>query len=248
MFLIGSDHVVLLTHDGNLYTLGSAEQGQLGRVGEHFTSRGGRRGLGLLLTPDLAKAKSRKIVFTDVWAGSYSTYAQTSNNEIHVCGLNNYNQLGIAKGQVIYTLTKSQSFTTIAQEAGGWRMITPGQHHTLGLDNNGCTYAIGRVEYGRLGLGGNVTVDAQVPTKIPYLKDIKVRHVGCGSVVSFAVAEGGTIYSWGMGTNGQLGHEDDSDADVPTKMLGKQLESLNVVRSCGGGQHTILLASANKEP
>ena len=43
---IGNDHVVLLTLDGNLYTSGSAEQGQLGRVPEHFSNRGGRKGLG----------------------------------------------------------------------------------------------------------------------------------------------------------------------------------------------------------
>ena len=223
--------------------MGCAEQGQLGRVGERFASRGGRRGLSLLLTPDLAQAKSRRIVFTDVWAGSYSTYAQAANNEIHVCGLNNYNQLGIAKGQIIYTLTKSPSFTTISQEVGGWNSITPGQHHALGLDNKGHVYAIGRVEYGRLGLGEDVKEDATVPTLIPKLQNEKAMAIGCGSVVSFAVTDNGIIHSWGMGTNGQLGHEDDSDASVPCKMLGKQLEGRKVFRSAGGGQHTMLLAS-----
>lgn len=35
-----------MTLDGNLYSLGTAEQGQLGRVPEHFSNRGGRKGLG----------------------------------------------------------------------------------------------------------------------------------------------------------------------------------------------------------
>lgn len=43
---LGNDHVALLTLDGNLYTLGCAEQGQLGRVPEQFSNRGGRKGLG----------------------------------------------------------------------------------------------------------------------------------------------------------------------------------------------------------
>ena len=45
-----------------------------------------------------------------------------------------------------------------------------------------------------------------------------------------------------MGTNGQLGHEDDEDAWEPGKMLGKQLDSKKVMAISGGGQHTVLIA------
>ena len=45
----GNDHLVMLTIDGDLYTLGSGEQGQLGRVPELFANRGGRQGLGRCL-------------------------------------------------------------------------------------------------------------------------------------------------------------------------------------------------------
>lgn len=38
--------MVMLTADGDLYTLGCGEQGQLGRVPELFANRGGRQGLG----------------------------------------------------------------------------------------------------------------------------------------------------------------------------------------------------------
>lgn len=36
----------MLTADGDLFTLGCGEQGQLGRVPELFANRGGRQGLG----------------------------------------------------------------------------------------------------------------------------------------------------------------------------------------------------------
>ena len=94
MFYLGVDHIALLTESGQLHTLGNAEQGQLGRVGARYASRGGqnRRGLEILLKPE--KVHSFK-TFTDVWAGSYDTIALTTENEILACGLNNYNQLGI---------------------------------------------------------------------------------------------------------------------------------------------------------
>lgn len=38
--------MVLVTLEGHLYTLGTGEQGQLGRVAEIFSNRGGRQGLG----------------------------------------------------------------------------------------------------------------------------------------------------------------------------------------------------------
>ena len=230
-----------LTFDGQLYTVGCAEQGQLGRVGERFVARGGRRGLPLLHQPDRVHAKNRRTIFTDVWAGSYSTYALTSNDEVLVCGLNNYSQLGVAKGQMFYTLVKSPSFSEVAAERG-WAQITPGQHHALALDKAGTAHAIGRHEYGRLGLGDAKKEDATVPTPIPGLKGKKVVDVSCGTAVSFAVTDDGEVLSFGMGTNGQLGLEDEDDAWAPKKMLGKQLETRKVLFASGGGQHTMLLA------
>ena len=76
-----------------LFYTGCAEQGQLGRVAERFVARGGRRGLELLLQPDRVHAKNRRTVFADVWAGSYDTLALSTDNEVLVCGLNNYNQV-----------------------------------------------------------------------------------------------------------------------------------------------------------
>ena len=57
----GSDHLTLLTEHGDiLYTLGCAEQGQLGRVPECFSSRGGRKGTSLLLRPDIVRFRVKK--------------------------------------------------------------------------------------------------------------------------------------------------------------------------------------------
>ena len=242
----GTDHVAVLTQDGAIYTVGCAEQGQLGRVGDRFVARGGRRGLGLLLNPDRIHAANRRIVFSDVWAGSYSTYAMTTGGDVLVCGLNNYNQLGVAKGLTFYTLVRSENLTRLARESGGIVTIAPGQHHALVLDKGGRAYALGRAEYGRLGLGEDVDKEVSSPVAISALSGREVSDVACGSVVSFAVdADSGKAFSWGMGTNGQLAHADggDDDAWLPRAMAGKQLEERRVLLASGGGQHTMLLAT-----
>jgi len=239
----GTDHLAMLTSNGELYTVGCAEQGQLGRVAERFVARGGRRGLELLLLPDRVHAKNRRTVFADVWAGSYDTLALSTDNEVLVCGLNNYNQLGVPKGNVLFTLTKSKALTEAAAGCGGWAHIQPGQHHTLALDAAGNVHALGRVEYGRLGLGNQRETDASEPIQVGgALEGKKCIDVSCGTAVSFAVTERGECFSWGMGTNGQLGHADEEDAWEPGKMLGKQLEQRKVMAVSGGGQHTVLIA------
>ena len=134
-------------------------------------------------------------MFTDVWAGSYDTLALTEKNEVLACGLNNYNQLGISKGMVFHTLTKSKG---LSDKGGKWAQIAFGQHHALCLDDEGKVYAVGRAEYGRLGLGQANTddgkADAKVPTLVPALQGKKCVEISCGTCVSFAVTEDGKCF------------------------------------------------------
>lgn len=71
-----------------------------------------------------------------------------------------------------------------------WKLISSGQHHTIALDEDGKVYAIGRKEYGRLGLGKDCE-DATKLTQVTALKDKNVINVACGSATSFAVTENG---------------------------------------------------------
>ena len=80
----GGDHLVMLTRDGDIYTMGNSEQGQLGRVPEMFAHRGGRRGGQLLLAPEKIHPKTKSKVFKDVWAGSYNTVALNEEGEVRI--------------------------------------------------------------------------------------------------------------------------------------------------------------------
>uniref|UniRef100_A0A8D2CVR5 Regulator of chromosome condensation 1 n=1 Tax=Sciurus vulgaris TaxID=55149 RepID=A0A8D2CVR5_SCIVU len=96
----GNDHLVMLTADGDLYTLGCGEQGQLGRVPELFSNRGGRQGLERLLVPKCVMLKCRgsrgHVRFQDAFCGAYFTFAISQDGHIYGFGLSNYHQLGKA--------------------------------------------------------------------------------------------------------------------------------------------------------
>lgn len=234
----GVDHLVCLTLEGDIYTVGNAQQGQLGRLAECFSERGGRKGIEALLTPAKVYFKKRHTKYSDIWTGQYVTYCEVKGTgEIFAWGLNNYYQLGFAdmKNRFVPQLVKSFNKKT-------WKEIVGGQHHTVMLDTEGQVYCIGRREYGRLGLGEDVDEEAKVPTLVQSLKGKKCVSIGGGTAVSYAVTAKGELYAWGMGSSKQLGNQDEEDIWTPTQLTGKQLETRKVLSVSGGGQHTVVLA------
>lgn len=70
---------------------------------------------------------------------------------------------------------------------------------------------------------------------------------GCSLHLLFVVFILGSVYSWGMGTNLQLGTGQEDDEWSPVKMTGKQLENRAVLMASSGGQHTVLLVKDKQE-
>ena len=237
----GADHLVLLNENGHVYTCGCAEQGQLGRLGARAASRNTRHGMGPLLTPALVEFKvTKKLEFADIWAGTYCTFAKEyQKGDIYVFGLNNYYQIGLKDPVTHFHPQISKTFSGKV-----WKHISSGQHHTIALDDSGQVFVLGRKEYGRLGLGPNCS-DAKELTPVPALNSIKCVDIGAGSAQSFAVTESGDLYSWGMGSSGQLGTGEEEDSEKPVLVKGKQLEGKTIVRVSGGGQHTLALATTS---
>uniref|UniRef100_A0A023GN11 Putative regulator of chromosome condensation 1 n=1 Tax=Amblyomma triste TaxID=251400 RepID=A0A023GN11_AMBTT len=241
----GSDHVVMLTADGNLVTRGCAEQGQLGRVAAMFSSRGGRRATNYLLEPGTVRVHRPKgcksSAFDRIWTGAYTTYARLEETgAIYGFGLNNYHQLGGSdEGGTILHMPE-----LLGSCAGHrWKAVSGGQHHALLLNEEGSVFSMGRKEYGRLGLGAANPPDnddQETPGPVPGLSNC--TEISCGEAVSFAVDEEGRLHSWGFGTNGQLGHGEDEDVFEP-KVVGGKLTGKKTLVVSGGGQHTVILAS-----
>uniref|UniRef100_A0A8C5P850 Regulator of chromosome condensation 1 n=1 Tax=Leptobrachium leishanense TaxID=445787 RepID=A0A8C5P850_9ANUR len=232
----GNDHLVMLASDGDLYTSGCGEQGQLGRVPERFTSRGGRKGLERLLVPQCIHLKVKgtgRVRFQDVFCGAYFTFAVSKDGHVYGFGLSNYHQLGTKN-----TCYAPQNLTAFKNSTKSWVGFSGGQHHTVCVDSDGKAYSLGRSEYGRLGLG-EAAEEKSEPTVIPDLP--KIASVACGASVSYAVSRDGHVFSWGMGTNQQLGTGEEEDVWSPYEMTGKQLENREVLSVSSGGQHTVLL-------
>ncbi|KAM7532537.1 hypothetical protein Aperf_G00000130164 [Anoplocephala perfoliata] len=267
----GQDHLVFLTDEGLLFTMGCGEQGQLGRIAERFAKDGGRNGIGLLLQPGECRIRGFKR-FNDVWAGGFATIARCANTGvIYACGLNNYGQLALIKQPLLTSeagndvkeelsesmLVKKQGplIQFMLTPANGfdpekeWKQFAIGMHHTLALTSSGEVYAVGRSDYGRLGIfvkssGADVSAVPEPHLIEGLLQNRKCSYVGCGEACSYAVDDAGKAFSWGMGSNQQLGQEDEEkDSLEPGEIIGRNLVDRRVIMIDAGGQHAVMLAA-----
>ena len=152
-------------------------------------------------------------------------------------GLNNYSQMGLDHTKAGLTFFMPVLSSDLSKKE--WKEMSIGQHHTLGVDTEGAVFCLGRSEYGRLGLGEGVG-DAGVATLVGGV-EAGCKGVACGTAVSYALGEDGSCFSWGMGTNGQLGTGEEEDVWSPNKMKSKQLEGREVLAVSSGGQHTVFI-------
>lgn len=121
--------------------------------------------------------------------------------------------------------------------------LSGGQHHTLILTNDNKCYAIGRKDYGRLGVGEIPDEQLDKLTLINKLGELNIVQLDCGECCSFAVTDDGKAFSWGMGSNQQLGVGSDDDQYEPLLLTGAQVRERQVIRISSGGQHTLFLAA-----
>nr|CAD97691.1 nd6 protein [Paramecium tetraurelia] len=114
--------------------------------------------------------------------------------------------------------------------------ISCGANYTLALDIYGSVYSWGEGATGCLGLP--MQVDQQRPTRIDFDK-IRMKFISAGPSHAASISEGqGSLYTWGVGTYGQLGHGINKSSNVPMSVdagsvIGKVVEYV----SCGA-MHT----------
>ncbi|XP_060526978.1 E3 ubiquitin-protein ligase HERC2 [Cylas formicarius] len=116
--------------------------------------------------------------------------------------------------------------------------------HFMALDKNGRVYSWGNGDGGRLGHGDSASGDE--PILIEALADKEIAYIECGTTYSAAVSVGGTLYTWGRGNYGRLGHGTFDDCLVPTPVAA--LGGHHVTRvACGSGDaHTLCVTSQGR--
>ena len=114
--------------------------------------------------------------------------------------------------------------------------------HTLAVSAEGAVYSFGDGESGELGHGDH---DPQYfPRLIEALRGVRVRVVAAGFEFSLALADTGSVYSWGAGELGELGHGRSEVLHTPRKI--EALSGTCIWAVAAGHAHCLAICEAGR--
>ncbi|XP_059624482.1 ultraviolet-B receptor UVR8 isoform X2 [Cornus florida] len=222
MVAAGAEHTAAVTEDGELYGWGWGRYGNLG-----LGDRNDR-----LIPQKVSGVNGETMVL--VACGWRHTISVSSSGGLYTYGWSKYGQLGHGDfvDHLIPHKLESLHESFISQISGGWR-------HTMALTSDGKLYGWGWNKFGQVGIGDNV--DHSSPVQVKFPDDQKVVQISCGWRHTLAVSERNNVFSWGRGTNGQLGNGESVDRNIPQIIeplsmdgcSGQQIESSEVDPSSG---------------
>ncbi|XP_057183449.1 RCC1 domain-containing protein 1-like isoform X1 [Triplophysa rosa] len=188
---LGTEHAVLLTASGTVFTWGSGSHGQLGHG--HLTSQEEAQVVEALWGVQIAA----------VSAGGWHSASVSAGGDLYMWGWNESGQLGLPSQSV---------------EEEKLRARRPGDALVLADVHKGSNdlcvdLAVNQAEEKNK---DDVFISIQA---FPALVDIpqvsEIIRVACGSRHTAAVTGTGDLYTWGWGSYGQLGHDTERSTDEP---------------------------------
>lgn len=184
-----------------------------------------------------------------VSCGTEHSIALTCDGQVYSWGRGSNGRLGHGNSKQCSRPQLIEDLVVSAQER--ITQIVAGDAHSMALNAEGRVYTWGMGSHGRLGLGN--TQDVYSPRIIPALVSKTVTDIDCHTSHSLAVVAAAgtqpTLYTWGGGNNGKLGHKKGSEANSltpkPVPFFGKRLREAVIRASCGV-DHTVCVTKTGK--
>ena len=202
----GKEHCLALTERGELYAWGRGEFGRLGLGGS-----------GNQLSPVRVDALTGpEMRVRQVVCGSSFNGAVLESGGLMTWGRNEAGQLGLGVGLTLdaYSMESVPSrvefdYESVDEEAVTVRAVTAGERHMLALTDRGQVYLFGLRMWMK---------PVRVRGDHGMFESKRMKAVGAGKNWSAAIDEDGSVWTWGKGGNGCLGHPDRRDEKEPRKI------------------------------
>jgi alpha-tubulin suppressor-like RCC1 family protein len=221
----GGDHSLAVGEEGVVYMWGRNSLGQLG-LGDHGggTDR---------LVPTLVDGVNGVVA---VAAGFYHSLALSFDGTVMACGDNDSGQLGLGDTDNRDTFTVVLSLSDVVD-------IDAGDRHTIAVTCEGEVWTWGGGWATGHGVDDYTTLWV-VPTKVTGggIEEVMVVQVAAGNNHSMALTATGEFYSWGKGSEGQLGHGDKENLAVPRVVGGIG----GAVSMAGGVRHSLVTTAEGR--
>lgn len=113
-------------------------------------------------------------------------------NDLGQCGIGGVTTRGITRPMLVESLK-------------GIREIAAGTTHAAAISFSNQLFMWGSNAEGQCGMSREKLPSLLKPTLVPSFKAMRVLSVACGTYHSLAITEGGRVWAWGTGMEGQLG-------------------------------------------
>ncbi len=213
------NHTAAVRADGTLWAWGDNSSGQVGD-----STSGNQRSAA---TQENLHATN----WTAVAAGDGHTVAVRSDGTLWAWGRNNAGQLGDGTFTIRTVPTQIGSATT-------WIAVAAGGDHTLALRSDGTLWAWGDNNFGQVGDG---TSGNQRLSPVQIGTDTTWTAVAAGANHSVALRSNGTVWTWGLGTSGQLGHGNTANRLSPMQVAFAPANEWASIAA--GSEHTVAIRS-----
>ncbi len=194
---VGSNHILAIDTEGNLWAGGSNSYGQLGD-GTKIDR----------VTPIQITTEKK---FKEIVAGDYHSLAIDKEGKLWSWGRNQKGQLGNN------TTTDSNNLIRVqVEDSISFKAIAAGIINSMAIDENGTLWTWGDNSHGQLGNG--TTSLGKVPVKIKEETKFKkvVLPLGITEVQCLAIDEENNLWGWGNNAWGQVGDGTKTTRTSPT--------------------------------
>lgn len=232
----GDTFSAAINKHGEVYTWGNNKNGQLG---DGSTSN--------KYTPVRVKASLTGIIKVEL--GINHMVALKSDGSVYTWGLNNLGKLG--DGTVTQRTIPVQMLLNENEYINDAIDVTVLNQNTYVLRSNGSVIGVGAGANGSL--GNDTTSNSSLPVEVlEYVENeegqtvtkqlTNITEITGGASTMYAKAKDGTVYSWGLGTSGELGNNATSNNLTAAKVLNGVADSnLSEILSIGAGYNHALV-------
>ncbi|XP_020812495.1 probable E3 ubiquitin-protein ligase HERC4 isoform X2 [Drosophila serrata] len=201
----GNNHSLALTSCGEMYSWGSNIYGQLGvNMPNELTHSNHPVRLTTLLGIPVAA----------IACGGNHSFLISKSSAVFGWGRNNCGQLGLNDEENRAYPTQLKTLRTL-----GVRFVACGDEFSVFLTNEGGVFTCGAGAYGQLGHGFGS--NEMLPRMVMELMGSTITQVACGNRHTMAlVPSRGRVYSFGLGSSGQLGTRSTKSLMLPQVVIG----------------------------
>ena len=223
----GHNFTLAWTQEGRVLSWGSGHHGVLGHGSNDDVA-----------SPRLLQALQDENI-TEASAGYSHSAFVAADGRVYICGKGKDGALGLGEGS-LSDIAEPKLAAFPEKEQVVKVSCSVGEHHghTLALTSEGRVFSWGDGYKGKLGLGNQDSHYTPTPIPASHFNMECVTVVCAGGIHSTAATAEGSVFTWGCGSDGRLGHPEGQGhrylfrSDVPKKVEGLKAKSKRALVSC----------------